>query len=94
MLSDEEATLFYWYLRHRKHFSHLTTHSSFVVVCELDQDLVKFYNFYRKNIEYFKLLVQIVGPEIRKKDTNFQKAMTVEYPSLQLSYKQDLLSTA
>jgi hypothetical protein len=31
-----------------------------VVARELDQDPVKFHNFYGMSIEYFKLLVQIV----------------------------------
>jgi hypothetical protein len=104
MSSDEKATLFYWYLTHRKQkrkkycvypfFIFNLTHSSFVVARELDQDPVKFHNFYRMNIESFKLLVQTVVPEIGKKDTNFRKAMTVEYPSLQLLYKQHSRSTA
>jgi hypothetical protein len=37
-----------------------------VVARELDQDPVKFHDFYRMDIESFKLLVQIVGPQIRK----------------------------
>jgi hypothetical protein len=65
-----------------------------VVARELDQDPVKFNNFYQMNIESFKLLVQTVAPEIGKKDTHFRKAMTVEYPSLQLLYKQRSRSTA
>jgi hypothetical protein len=102
--SDVEATLFYWYLRHRKQkrnkywvhpfFTSNLTHSSFVIARELDQYRVKYHNFYRMGIESFKLLVQIVGPDIRKKDTNFRKAVIVEDASLQLSYKQGWLSTA
>jgi hypothetical protein len=39
-----------------------------VVARKLDQDPVNCHNFYRMSIESFKLLLQIVGPEIRKKD--------------------------
>jgi hypothetical protein len=49
-----------------------------VVARELDQDPIKFHSFYRINIESFKLLVEMVAPEIRKKVTNFWKAMTVK----------------
>jgi coenzyme F420-reducing hydrogenase beta subunit len=79
MSSDEEATLFYWYLRHRKQkckkywvhlfFTYNLTYSSFARV--LDQDPVKFRNLYRMNIESFKL---IGNCGTGNKDTNSEKA--------------------
>jgi hypothetical protein len=81
MSSDEEATLLYWYLRHRKQkckkywvhpfFTFNLTYSSFVVARVLDQDPVKFRNLYRMNIESFKL---IGNCGTRNKDTNSEKA--------------------
>jgi hypothetical protein len=81
MSSDEEATLFYWYLRHRKQkckkywvhpfFTFNLTYSYFVVARVLDQDPVKFRNLYRRNIESFKL---IGNCGTRNKDTNSEKA--------------------
>jgi hypothetical protein len=49
-----------------------------MVARELDQDPVKFRNLYRVNVESFKVLLQILGPEISEKDTNFRKYVTVE----------------
>jgi hypothetical protein len=65
--------------------------SSFAVARELDQDPVKFHNFYRMSIESFKILLQIVGPEIRKKDTNFRKAVTVEETSDNIKVRNNFI---
>jgi len=45
---------------------------------ELDQDPEKFHGYYRMNPETFTILVNIVEASIRKKDTNFRQAVSVE----------------
>jgi hypothetical protein len=49
-----------------------------IVSKELNQDPELFKSFYRMNIESFSLLVDLVGPQVRRKDTNFRTAVSAE----------------
>lgn len=75
----------YLYLKKRKrwfwihpHFIRNVCYSIFIVSKELDQDPEKFHGYYRMNPETFTILVNIVEASIRKRDTNFRHAVSVE----------------
>jgi hypothetical protein len=51
---------------------------AYIVSKELKQDPELFKSFYRISIESFSLLVDHVGPEIRRKYTNFRTAVSAE----------------
>lgn len=53
-------------------------HSSYIVAQELNNDSVKFHGFYRMSKDTFKILAELLKPEISKKDTNYRKAITSE----------------
>ncbi|KAL4125826.1 hypothetical protein QTP88_010066 [Uroleucon formosanum] len=62
-----------------KHFLQLfSVHGTFIVSKELDQDAEKFHGYYRINPETFTILVNIVEASIKKRDTNFRQAVSVE----------------
>jgi len=60
------------------HYIKNICYSTFIVSRELDQDPEKFHEYYRMNPEIFKILVSLVETNIRKKDTNFRQAVSVE----------------
>jgi hypothetical protein len=45
---------------------------------DLRNDEKKFYNFFRMSEELFAILLDLVGPEISKRDTNYRKCITAE----------------
>jgi hypothetical protein len=51
---------------------------AYIVSKEFNQDPELFKSFYRTSTESFSLLVDFVGPEIRRKDTNFRTAVSAE----------------
>jgi hypothetical protein len=65
----------------RKHWMHPffpynVNSGAHIVSKELNQNPELFKLFYRMSIESFSLLVDFVGPEIRRKDTNFHIAVS------------------
>jgi hypothetical protein len=63
---------------------------AYIVSKELNQDPEQFKPFYRMSTESFSLLVDLVGPEIRSKDTNFRIAVsrrkTTDYTQVRKVY--------
>ncbi|KAJ8935465.1 hypothetical protein NQ318_007568 [Aromia moschata] len=53
-------------------------YSSYIVAQELNHDPVKFHGFYRMSKRTFQTLVEIIKPEISKRDTNYRKAVSAE----------------
>lgn len=53
-------------------------HSTYVVAKELNNHPAKFQSFYRMSIQTFTSLCFIVGPSLKKKDTNFRMCLSVE----------------
>jgi hypothetical protein len=51
---------------------------AYIVSKGLNQDPELFKSFYRMWIESFSLLVDLVGPQIRRQDTNFRTAVSAE----------------
>jgi hypothetical protein len=51
---------------------------AYIVSKEFNQDPELFQLFYRISTENFFLLVDLVGPQIRRKDTNFRTAVSAE----------------
>jgi hypothetical protein len=49
-----------------------------IVLEELNQDPELFKSFYRISIEIFSLLVDLVGPQVQRKDLNFLTAVSAE----------------
>lgn len=45
---------------------------------DLQNDEKKFYDFFRMSEELFVILLDLVGPEISKLDTNYRKSITAE----------------
>lgn len=87
MSSDEEDVLMlYWWLRNKKrkrrYWIHPLIrdrqHSNYVVAKELNADEEKFQSFYRMSQPAFHRLLQLVGPSITKKDTNWRMALGPE----------------
>jgi hypothetical protein len=67
----------------RKHWVHPffrdnLSSGAYIVSKELNQDPELFKSFYRMSIESFSLLVDIIEPQVRKKDTNFRTAVSAE----------------
>jgi hypothetical protein len=59
-------------------FSDKLNSGAYIVSKELNQDPELFKSFYRMSTKSFSLLVDLVGPEIRRKDTNFRTAVSAE----------------
>lgn len=87
--SEDDVVVTYLYLKKRKrqrkrrfwihpHYIRNVCYSTFIVSNELDQDPEKFHGYYRMNPETFTILVNIVEASIRKRDTNFRQAVSVE----------------
>jgi len=81
--SEDDVVVAYLYLKKRNrqnkkrfwvhpHYIKNICYSTYIVSRELDQDLEKFHEYYRTNLEIFKILVSLVETNIRKKDTNFR----------------------
>jgi hypothetical protein len=69
--------------RKKKHWVHPFFHDNlnsgaYIVSKELNQDPELLKSFYRMSTERFPLAVDFVGPEIRRKDTNFLTAVSAE----------------
>jgi hypothetical protein len=67
----------------RKHWVHPffrdnLNSGAYMVWKELNQDPELFKTFYRMSNESFSLFVDLVGPEIRRKDINFRTALSAE----------------
>lgn len=84
---DDDAVFLYWWLRNRKkrkrkYWVHPLIrdrqHSAFVVARELSSDPVKFKDFFRMSKPLFDRLVELVRPQITKKDTNWRLAVSAE----------------
>jgi hypothetical protein len=88
----------WWWLRRRKrrrrekrkHWVHPffrdnLISGAYIVLKELNQDPELFKPFYRMSIEKFSLLVYLVGPQIRRQDTNFRTAVSAE-PQAKLQF--------
>jgi hypothetical protein len=80
-----------WWLRwrkkrgqeERKYWVHLffrdnLNSGAYIVSKELNQDPELFKSFYRMSTEMFPLTTDFVGPEIRRKDTNFHTTVSAE----------------
>jgi hypothetical protein len=86
-----DPVMIWWWLRRRKrrrqekrkHWVHPFFHDNlnsraYIVSKELNQDPELFKSFYRMSIESFSLLVDLLGPQIRRQDTNFRAAVSTE----------------
>jgi hypothetical protein len=86
-----DPVMVWWWLRRRtrrrqekrKHwvlpsFRDNLNSGTYSVSKELNQDPDLFKSFYRMSIESFSLLVDLVGPQIRRQDTNFRTAVSAE----------------
>jgi hypothetical protein len=51
---------------------------AYIISKDLNQDPELFKSFYGMSIENFSLLVDLVGPQVRRKDTNFRTAVSAE----------------
>jgi hypothetical protein len=52
--------------------------SARIVSKEINQDPELFKSFHRMNIENFSLFMDLVGPQVRRKDTTFRTAVPAE----------------
>jgi hypothetical protein len=59
-------------------FRHNLNSGDYIVSKEINQDLELFASFYRTSIESLSLLVDLVGTQIRRKDTNFRTAVSTQ----------------
>ena len=86
MSDDEDICVLWWWLKNkkkqRKYWIHplLTdrTHSCYQIAKEFDGHKEKFQSFYRMSKPAFQHLVELVGPHIKKKDTNCRMALREE----------------
>jgi hypothetical protein len=91
--NNTDPVIIWWWLRRskrrrqeeRKHWVHpffrddLNSGAySYIVSKELNQDPELFQSFYKMSIESFSLFVDLVGPQVRRKDTNFHTAVSAE----------------
>jgi hypothetical protein len=83
--NNVDPVMIWWWLRwrkrkrqeKRKHWVHPffrdnLNSGAYIVSKELKQDPNLFKSFYRMSVESFSLLVDLVGPQIRRQDTNFR----------------------
>lgn len=83
MSDDEDVCVLWWWLKskrkRRKYWIHPVladrTQSCYKIAKELDVDEEKFQNFYRMSKPAFQDLLELVGPQIQKKDTNCRMAL-------------------
>jgi hypothetical protein len=86
-----DPVIIWWWLRRRKrrkqgkrkYWVHLffrdnLNSGAYIVSKEHNQDPELFKSFYRMNIENLSLLVDLVGPEIRRKYTNLRTTVSAE----------------
>lgn len=77
-MSSNEMEVLYWWRRNKKRKHMFWIHpliqdrqySSYLVAKELSSDEEKFQNFYRMSQLAFHWLMRLVGPHVKKKDTN------------------------
>jgi hypothetical protein len=86
-----DPVIIWWWLRRRKNrgngkrkhcvhsfFRGNLNSGAYIVSKELNQDPELFKSFYRMSTESFSLLVELVGPQVLKKDTNVRTAVSAE----------------
>jgi hypothetical protein len=91
MSDNIDPAIIWWWLRRRKKrrqekskhwvnpfFRDNLNSGAYIVSKELNQDPELFKSFYRMSIERFSLLVDLVGPQIRRQDTNVRIAVSAE----------------
>lgn len=86
--SSDEDDFMMWQLlrRNRKKrrywvhpFNHgCSTKGNFEITKELANDEEKFQSYYRMTPGTFKLLLELVGPSLKKKDTKFRESVSAE----------------
>ena len=87
-LGEIYALVWLWRRKRKKRKSRIWVHhlntkrSQFGNFNHLFPDLVKhpekFYNFFRMTNENFKMLVELIGPSIKKNNTNYRRAIESE----------------
>jgi hypothetical protein len=87
--NNVDPLIIWWWLRlskrrqERKHWVHPffrnnLNSGAYIVSKEIGQDPELFKSFYRMSTESFSLLVDLVGPQIRRKDINFHIDVSAE----------------
>ena len=86
MSDDEDVCVLWWWLKNkkkkRKYWIHPLLadkkHTCYQLAKEFDGDPEKFQNFYRMSEPVFQQFLELVGPHIKKKDTNYRMALRGE----------------